>query len=256
MRYLLALVLALPAAAWAQIVPENYTLLGAAIRTRPAYDGSKSQVDDIVPVVRYYGQPLFARTTQGILEGGLQWNIGSGVTAGFQVAYEEGRDASESAFLRNLSFNDDVDPGASIGAHIEWEGKAGPAPLLLLARYRQNMDSDRGAILDLRGSVGVYGANSVVVALFAEASWASSDELAAFYGVSAAQSAATGLPAYQPGSGFKHAAVGVIASYDFARHWSLVGSVQSRWLQGDASESPLAERSRNNYANAGIAYRF
>ena len=36
MRYLLALVLALPAAAWAQIVPENYTLLGAAIRTRPA----------------------------------------------------------------------------------------------------------------------------------------------------------------------------------------------------------------------------
>src|SRR5262247_38858 len=98
-RLLLSLLGLLPATALAQlqIAPDDYTLLGAAIRTRPAYDGSKSQVNDIIPVVRYYGQPLFARTTQGILEGALRWNIGSGVAVGAQLAYEEARDAGESA---------------------------------------------------------------------------------------------------------------------------------------------------------------
>ena len=46
------------------------TLLGAALRSRPDYDGASDQVGDVIPVIRYYGQPWFARTTQGVLEGG------------------------------------------------------------------------------------------------------------------------------------------------------------------------------------------
>ena len=257
MKTLLALFAALlPGAALAQIAPDDYILLGAAVRTRPAYDGSKSQVTDLIPVVRYYGQPLFARTTQGILEGGLHWNLGSGVAAGFQLAYEEGRDSSESAFLRDHNFTDDIDPSGSLGAHLEWDTKLGPAPVTLLARYRQNVDSDRGALADLRFNVGVYGENSTIVALFAQATWASSKANGAFYGVTPSQSAASGLPVYQPGSGLQHVGLGVLASHDLSRHWTLVGTVHQRWLQGDAAQSPLAERSRNNYANAGIAYRF
>ena len=246
----------LPAAAQAQIAPDDYTLLGAAVRTRPAYDGSKSQVNDLVPVVRYYGQPLFARTTQGILEGGLHWNLGSGVAAGLQLAYEEGRDASESAFLRNHGFADDIDASGSLGAHLEWDTRLGPAPVTLLARYRQNADSDRGALADFRFNVGLYGENSTIVALFAQATWASSKANRAFFGVTPAQSAASGLPVYEPGGGLQHVGLGVLASHDLTRHWTLVGALQQRWLQGDAAQSPLAERSRNSYANAGIAYHF
>ena len=257
-KFLLALLVAVPATALAQLqsAPENYTLLGAAIRTRPAYDGSKSQVNDLIPVVRYYGQPLFARTTQGILEGGLHWNVGSGVSGGFQLAYEECRDASESAFLRNVRFNDDVDPTGSIGAHLEWDTRFGTAPVSLLARYRQAFGSDRGALLDLGFNVGLHGENNTIVAAYAQATWTSSKANNTFYGVSAAQAAATGLPAYQPGAGIQHVGIGILASHEFSRHWTLVGGLQFRWLQGDAAESPLAERSRNQYANAGVAYRF
>jgi len=247
----------LPSTASAQLIlPEDYMLLGAAVRSRPAYDGSESQRTDLIPVVRYYGQPWFARTTQGILEGGLHWNLGSGFAAGFQLAYEEGRDASESDFLRSRNFADDTDPSASIGAHAEWDTKVGPAPVGLLLRYRQNVDSDRGANVDLRLTVGVYGSSRLVAALFAETVWGSGNANATFYGVSPAQSAATGLAVYQPGAGLRHVALGVEGAYSLSRHWSLVGSVTLRQLQGDVAASPLVEDRQNTYANAGVAYRF
>jgi outer membrane scaffolding protein for murein synthesis (MipA/OmpV family) len=246
----------LAAGAQSQIVPDDYTLLGAAVRTRPAYDGSGSQVTDLVPVVRYYGQPWFARTTQGILEGGLHWEIGSGVAGGFQLSYDEGRKTSESSFLRDHNFNDDLDPGASLGAHLEWDTKVGPAPVFVMGRYRQSLDSDRGALFDLRANVGVYGSGGALVALFGEATWGSSKANNFYYGVSPAQSAVSGFAAYAPGSGLKDTAFGVIASYDLSRHWTLVGSVQERWLQGDTAKSPLVEQKNNTYANAGLAYRF
>lgn len=250
------LVLLTPVTALAQIAPDDYTLLGAAVRTRPAYDGSESQRTDLVPVVRYYGQPWFARTTQGILEGGLHWALGSGVAAGLQLSYDEGRKTGESSFLRDHNFSDDIDPGASVGAHLEWDTKIGPAPVFLLGRYRQSLDSDRGALFDLRLNVGVYGSGGAIVALFGEATWGSGKANGTFYGVTPQQSAATGFGAYDPGSGLRDIAFGVLASYDLSRHWTLVGALQQRALQGDVAKSPLVERHDNIYANAGIAYRF
>jgi outer membrane scaffolding protein for murein synthesis (MipA/OmpV family) len=256
MKALLALLLVLPTAALAQLIDEDYKLLGVAVRTRPAYDGSQSQRTDLVPIVRYYGQPLFARTTQGILEGGLRWNLGSGLAAGLQLSYDEGRDSSESAFLREHNFTDDVDPGASYGAHLEWDTKIGPAPFGVLARYRQSFESDRGSQADLRLNLGVYGSGGATVVLFTEATWGSSKANGTFYGVTPAQSAASGFAVYQPGSGLRHVSLGVIGGYDLSRHWTLVATVQQRWLQGDVAQSPLADCRQNTYANAGIAYRF
>jgi outer membrane scaffolding protein for murein synthesis (MipA/OmpV family) len=255
-KTLAALLLLAPLSAPAQMIDDNYVLLGAAVRTRPAYDGSRSQTTDLVPVIRYYGQPWFARTTQGILEGGLHWNLGSGLAAGLQLAYEEGRDTSESSFLRERNFTDDVDASGSIGAHVEWDTKIGPAPVGLLARYRQNVDSDRGALADLRLNVGVYGDRGATLVVFSEATWGSSKANATFYGVTPQQSAASGFAVYEPGSGLKQVALGLIGGYDLSRHWTLVGSIQERWLQGDVAKSPLAEKKGSTYANAGIAYRF
>ena len=258
MKTLIALFASLlPSIVLAQMVlPEDYTLLGAAVRTRPAYDGSQSQRTDVVPVVRYYGQPWFARTTQGILEGGLHWNLGSGVAAGFQLSYDEGRDSSESQFLRDNNFTDDIDPGASLGAHFEWDGFIGPAPIGLMLRYRQSIDSDRGALADVRLNLGLYAKAGATLVLFTEATWGSSNANATFYGVSPAQSAASGFAVYDPGSGLRHVGVGVIGGYDLSRHWTLVASVQQRWLQDNVAASPLADCRQNTYANAGVAYRF
>jgi len=213
---------------------EDYTLIGAGVRTRPAYDGSKKQTTEVVPVLRYYGKTLFARTTQGILEAGARTEAAPGVALGVQLAYEAGR--------RRGPGTHDVDSGASIGAHVEWDAEAGPVPLVLLARVRQNADRDHGAQADARVTAGVYQDDALVVGVFTQATWASRRALRAYY--------ETG------GSGLLHAGVGLLATYRLGASWTLLGSVEGRRLQGEAKDSPLAQRRSNVYAGAGLAYRF
>src|SRR3954465_8529451 len=94
------LVVFLPSAAMGQSPAlEDYTLLGAGVRTRPAYDGSASQTVDVIPLVRYYAGALFARTTQGTLEGGPRLRLAPGLVIGAQLAYQAGRKKSEPNFL-------------------------------------------------------------------------------------------------------------------------------------------------------------
>src|SRR4051812_4099628 len=99
MKKLLLLSLAVPVVALAQSTPEPAeNLVGAGVRLRPAYDGSKSERLDVVPILSYYRQHVFTRTTQGVLEAGARTEIAPGLHIGAQAAYEEGRKSSESSF--------------------------------------------------------------------------------------------------------------------------------------------------------------
>src|SRR5688572_17042117 len=91
----------------------NGSMIGPGLRTRPAYDGSSTQRGELVPVVRYFGQPWFVRSTQGVLEGGARWELSPGLKLGAQLAYEPGRKNKESNFLNNRGMPD-VDMGASV----------------------------------------------------------------------------------------------------------------------------------------------
>ena len=229
MRLPLLLALALPS-----LLPLNAaaqdgdTLFGAGVRTRPKFDGSVERTVDLIPVVRYYGRPWFARTTQGLLEGGARWSLRPGLDTGVQLAYEQGPR--------------DHDPDASIGVHLEADRMIGPAPVNGLLRLRQHLDTDRGTQLDARATVGVYGGHGVAAGLFVQATWASEKSFAAYYGVHE--------------SGLLFASLGALASYDLSHRWSLVGSIESRRLSDEAAQSPIVERRSGIYANAGIAYRF
>lgn len=245
--------LIVPPVAFAEL--SNESLLGPGLRSQPAYDGSDSQRVEFVPVVRYFGQPWFVRSTQGVLEGGARIELAPGLHAGAQLAYEPGRKASKSDFLDNHNVPD-VDRGASVGVHLEWDHTFGPMPITLLARARQNTDSDLGAQADLRLSAGVYRGGRFAAGVFTQATWANAKSTDSFYGITPQESVTTGLPAYHAGSGLLFASVGVLWSVDLSQKWIVVGSVESRHLEGDAADSPLAERGSNYYASAGLAYRF
>jgi len=227
MKKLLALLLALPAIAAAQ---DPGTLLGAGIRSRPDYDGSSKQELDLIPVVRWYGQTGFARTTQGILEGGARLELATGWVAGAQLAYEAGNDRT------------DVDPGASYGLHLEWDTKVGPAPVNVLARTRHHIDGDLGTQADLRGTVGVYGSGGLLVGLFAQATWASDKWIRSYYGAG--------------DGGLWFTALGTEAAYDLTPKWVIVGSASVRRLHGDAATSPITEDKTHYYVSVGLAHRF
>jgi outer membrane scaffolding protein for murein synthesis (MipA/OmpV family) len=225
MHRLLLVVLVFPALAWAQ---DEGTLFGAGVRTRPRFDGSNDRTTDLIPIISYYGKQWFARTTQGILEGGARWSVRKDLDVGAQLAYEQGPQ--------------DHSPGASLGVHAEAERNIGPVPVDALLRVRQFLDTDRGVQLDARATVGVYGAHGVLAGVFAQATWASEKSFEAYYGV------------HQ--SGLLFTSVGALASYELTHRWQLVGSVESRRLGDKAAESPIVQRRSGVYASAGLAYRF
>lgn len=233
----------------------NDSLIGPGLRSRPAYDGSNSQYLELVPVVRYFGQRWFVRSTQGVLEAGARTEVLPGLHAGAQVAYEPGRQVGQSSFLESHNVAG-IKRGGSVGLHMEWDHTVGPVPLTLLGRVRKNIDSDLGTQLDLRLSAGVVQSGPFAAGVFAQAVWASAKSTAAYYGITSQQSATTRLPGFQPGSGWLNTSVGLLWSVELTPKWVVVGSLERRRLRGDAARSPLAQQSSNNYVSAGVAYRF
>lgn len=249
------LVLLLPVSAFAQDPATDPTLLGAGARTRPVYDGSAAQHLEAVPVLRYWSPFLFVRSTRGPLEGGAHYEFLPGLDAGVQLAYEEGRKTSESPFLieHNLP---NVGTGGSYGAHLEWNGKLGPAPINAILRTRQHLKAELGMQVDLRLTAGVFQSWGLSAGVVAEATWADAKSNRAIYGITPQQALISNLPAFAPGGGLLDTSLGLIWSYDLASHWLLVGNLYGKRVEGDAARSPLTEKRTNGYATVGLTYRF
>ena len=226
-RFLILLFM-LPTVALAQ--DQLGTLLGAGVRLRPEYDGSSKYELQPIPIVRYYGSPWFARTTQGILEAGARAEIVRNLNLGVQIAFEEGNDRTG------------LDPGASFGLHLEWDTNIGPAPVTILARGRNHFHSDHGAQTDLRATVGVYGDRGLFIAVFGQLTWATDEWVRSYYG--------------SGDGGLLYSAFGVEGAYDLSPRWVLAWSVHARLLHGDAASSPITDEKTNYFFSAGIAYRF
>ena len=251
--YLLASLLS--SVAFAQDADKGDAYVGIGARVRPAYEGADSRRGDAIPYVRLYGEHLFARTTQGILEGGVRLDPVGGVVFGAQVAYEEGRVTDESAFLTAHNF-EDIDAGASVGVHAEADWTIGPMPLNALVRYRRNTDSDRGSEVDLRLNVGVFSRWGVDAGVFGQLTWSDEKATQDYFGLTPQQSAQTGLPAYTAGAGLRNITLGIQGTVDISRHWLVLWGLNARRLEGDASNSPIVQEGTNWFANGGLAYRF
>lgn len=223
MRLLMVFLVLLPTVAAA-----DYSMIGAGVRTRPEYDGSSDRTVDVIPVLRYYGKPWFARTTQGILEGGARWTLRRNLDAGVLAAYEQGPR--------------DRDPGASIGFYIEGDRDVGRVPLNGLIRVRQHVDTDRGLEVDTRGTVGVYGSHGILAGVFAQATWATQKKFREYYGVD--------------DSGLLFTSLGLLGSYELSHRWMLVASLEHRRLSDDAARSPIVQKRSGIYASTGLGYRF
>ena len=229
--------------------------IGGGARVRPAYQGANSSRVDAIPYLRLYGEHFFARTTQGILEGGWRTQPFGGVVFGAQVAYEEGRVAKESAFLSEHHL-EDLQPSASLGLHAEGDWKLGSVPLNALLRYRHDIDSDNGAQTDLRMTAGILDWNRVRAAVFGQATWGDGKSTQRYFGITPQQATASGLRAYGAGAGTRSVQFGVLGDVDVAKHWVGLWGITYQRSQGDAADSPLTQERNNWYANAGFAYRF
>jgi outer membrane protein len=79
-----------------------------------------------------------------------------------------------------------------------------------------------------------------------------------YFGVTPAESARSGLNAYNPGSGIKGAGLEVSARYEFTQQWALVGLAYYERLIGGAAASPVVKVGDENQftAKLGLSYKF
>lgn len=89
--------------------------------------------------------------------------------------------------------------------------------------------------------------------------WADALRTRTYFGISDAQSAATGLPPYRPKAGIAGYGMTTTLDYAFAKRWSILGLARYERLAGDSRDSPIvAARGKTNQFSVGVflGYRF
>lgn len=166
-----------------------------------------------------------------------------------KVGYESGRDEGDNSALRGLG---DIDFAATIGAKVSY----GWGPVELYA----GVDQTLGGSDSLLGTIGVgYSApvsEKLILQANVEAILANEKHMQAYFGVNAAQSAASGLNQYKAGAGLKRIDVSASATYLLNEHWLIRGEAGLGILTGDATDSPIVKETLQPKAQLFVGYKF
>ncbi|MCL6706285.1 MipA/OmpV family protein [Pseudomonas sp. R2.Fl] len=229
-----------------QAKPDWTIIVGAGAMYEPEYEGSDEMTVSPVPfVVINYGEWLEIDPT-GVTVTALRHE---GFSLGAKIGYESGRDEDDHERLEGLG---DIDFAATVGARAtyNWNG------LELYAMVDQTIDGSESLI----GTFGIeYSApvtERLILGAGAEAIVANDKHMEAYFGVNAAQSAASGLPEYEAKAGLKRVNVSASATYMLTENWLVRGEAGVGFLTGDAADSPIVEEEIQPSASLFVGYKF
>ncbi len=148
-----------------------------------------------------------------------------------------------------------VSAAVELGARIGFETEIVEA----FAALRHGIGGHHGIVGDLGVNAILRPMDRLEVRAGPRASFADGEYFNTYFSVTPAQSAASGLPAFDAGSGFKSVGLEAEVTYDFTDHWR--GHLGAGWdrLVGDAANSPIvmAAGDENQFhVGLGVSYRF
>lgn len=224
--------------------------LGGVAMVKPKYEGSKEYEVLAVPFVAPAGSGSGLVQFKGLDD--LRFRIlnSGGFEAGPVAGYRFGRDQDDAARLIGLG---DVDGGLVVGGFVAY--RMGPISPFLTYNHQVTGDDTGGlarAGIEVKHDLG----RGIAATFTGGATWADEDYMDAYFGVTAAQSAASGLAAFDADSGFKDAFVGASVDVPLAERWTLKLSGKYSHLLGDAADSPIVETESQWMGGIGLAYRF
>lgn len=234
--------------------PKWRVSLGAGLDYVPKFPGSDGHKILPLPfVAASYGRFFFgafpgAASLAGVgmnLYRDRHWRLGAALSAGLAERKE-----SDDPRLRGLG---DVDRTASAGLALAYTQdwyvlgasaltdilNRGHGTLVTFNALGRHRASDR---LTLFGGPGL--------------TWADARYTRTFFGVSADQSAASGLPEFGTHPGFNSARLGLGAGYRIDERWSALGFASLSALLGDAVNSPITESRSQYFLGVAVFYRF
>ena len=213
----------------------------------PRFQGSDEQKTSVVPgIFLQASNGLFADPFNGV---GYVFEPAGNVLYGVRANLETGR-LLEAALPGFEKIKSRLNPGMFANYTVNEQ-------LTLKSALRLGLgDSGDGSLLNLGATYKLYNANFVSVNLNTAVKFGSSSYMQSYFGVSPAQSAASGLAAYQPAAGLAMAQVGLTAGFPISREIYIFSSVSVQRLMGDAANSPIVRKKTQPAAFVGAVYSF
>lgn len=233
-------------------LPEWRVVLGAAADTQPVYAGASAYKVQGGPVIHIqFSDIAFLSTGDGL---GVNFLRGDHYRVGAAIAYDLGR--KERDDYTNLRGMGDISaaPVAKVFASYVLSKKF---PLILRVDAKQILGGANGAIAD----VGIYmplPGSSKKFVMFAGPSieLATHRYIQSEYGVTPAQSLASGHPVFDTHAGAVSVGVGFSATRFITDHWLLNIDAALNKLKGSPDVSPLTEASTQREIALSIAYQW
>ena len=222
--------------------------LGLLGLVSPEFEGGDEYEGSALPIIDIeWNRRLFLNTRRGL--GGYFVN-NDWFQAGASVGYRFGRDQDDADVLRGLG---DVDGGATANLFATYTfGRAS-----LGGQLSQDISgNDTGLTLDLEAGMRFAVMPELTLSPTLQTTFASSDYMESYFGVTPAQSARSGLQTYDADAGLKSVGVGVNAAYSVTRRVSVLGNIGYKRLLDEAADSPIVEDADQFRVGLGLSYRF
>lgn len=174
-----------------------------------------------------------------------------GFSFGPVVNWERSRTAKDVGVpLAKVSFS--LEPGAFIayqaGDHFRLRGE-----------LRKGVTGHKGWVATAGADFIARAGDKWLASLGPRVTWGGNRYLDAYFSVTPGESAATGLPVFDAGSGIESVGGAASLLFELTPHWGLAGFAKYDRLVGDAGRSPIVRQvgSRNQFsAGLGLSYTF
>lgn len=235
----------------------NVLTLGGGVDVAPRYSGSDKSRVSAAQVVDYsMANGFFISTTRGI---GYGNNIGN-LDYNAAVSYRTGRKdkdvssdsiSSGSDYLRGMG---DIKGSAIVVPGLGY--KVTDWLNLQLQAEIPVSERDNGEAVHFGISSPLYTSSKNAVTLGLTGSWGSGKYMQTYYGVNAAQSAASGFARHDAAAGIYSWSMNLDWTYRLTSRWSVLTSAGLTQLTGDAGDSPIVQRKTSPTGSLKVTYSF
>ncbi|PWG72821.1 MipA/OmpV family protein [Enterobacter mori] len=235
----------------------NVLTLGGGVDVAPRYSGSDKSRVGAAQVVDYAMENgFFISTTRGVGYGNNIGNLGYSAAVSYRTGRKDKDVSSDSIssgsdYLRGMG---DIKGSAIVVPGLGY--KVTDWLHLQLQAEVPVSERDNGEAVHFGISSPLYTSPNNAVTLALTSSWGSDKYMQTYYGVSAAQSAASGFARHDAGAGIYAYSLNLDWTHRLTSRWSVLAAAGVTQLAGDAADSPIVQRKRSPTGSLKVTYSF
>ncbi|WFC88701.1 MipA/OmpV family protein [Enterobacter roggenkampii] len=235
----------------------NVLTLGGGVDVGPRYSGSEKTRASAAQVVDYsMANGFFIGTTRGIGYGNNVGNLDYSAALSYRVGRKD-KDVSSDSIS---SGSDELRGMGEIkGSAIIVPGLGYKVTDWLNLQLQAEVpvsERDNGEAVHFGLSSPLYTSPTNAVTLALTGCWGSDKYMQTYYGVNAAQSAASGFARHDAGAGIYAWSMNLDWTHKLTSRWSVLASAGVTQLTGDAGDSPIVHRKTSPTGSLKVTYSF